>query len=1446
MNHINITPVITSAVRRGLLVVAVLICNNFFVNAQVQKAFTQRTSVYTPTKTIYNIKGDFTMIGNTNMTLEDYEDDRLNSNNVMIKVDADSDPSTINSSMATLVFSSENGAIPECSNIIYAGLYWTARTNSSVTTTEKRAIKLKGPGSGSYTSFNAAVTDIQYPGDNYMYAGYIEVTDYVRAHGVGQYWVADMALTTGNGGSTGYYGGWGMIVVYENSKMKWRDVTIFDGYAYVVGNTSVYYDLPISGFTTVQSGQVDMKLGLMAGEGDVGIYGDYFQIRKVSDATWMSLNHGGNATNNFFNSSIYTGGNTRNPNLLNNTGMDVSMFNIPNPSNTVITNNQTSTTFRYGSTQDTYIIFCIAMAVDAYVPTPEGLISVNSIGGSAPSVPPVALPGQEIEYKVEIKNKGTEPIINTRIVIPMPYSASYVSCSGVVNFTPLPTPNNLYFDPTLGATGSIVWDFGTLPLPADPNTVLATLTFRINVTTNCKILMNPNCPPDVPIYGTFSGTGATSSTSFTGYHFIQGFQTSGLCQGEPIYDPIHVAIDAADYIAEHCQGTPAEIALTYCNVGTTIPVTEVLGNFPPGSRFYDSYPVTSSSIEYTISNPFPATSGTHTYYAVVPGIIDCYFIFTITVTNITTVPSVSPLSYCLGQAAVPLTATATNPSYLLYYYTSLSSSEIPQMSITPSTAAVGSTTYYVAEGVSASCISPNRAPLVVTVNLLPVVTVTGNSPVCVGSNLFLVENGGEATSWSWTGPNGFTSTNDTAIILGAGLANDGIYTVTISNGICSNSASINADVSMDPIVVEDCPDDITVCADTMYGGELGAFVDWDIPDFSMNCMAGLPGSSNNFVMGFELPEVKWACWEFNKVQRIGPTVVNLWQSTGTGNPHILTPSVYIEPPLSVEMDIICEPGRNFTWSVYLVRGVTESFAGSVYVNTSGHYSVAIPGSFASDIYRLKFVFSGNGNNKCAVDNIYFDGILMDLGDCVGGIEFNVTGPIPGFYSCGDTNLVYTATYTPPVGTPLTETCSFIVNVECVSAQVTSVHNTTCSLNNGSITITAQSNASAHNFEYLVNGGIWTAFGAGNSTVTISNLPAATYQINIRELGHAGDCEILDPLTAVVGITVDTVRPVISCPGNINLVGCSTDVITGLVYSETVVPISAGQFASAGGSASDNCGIVYYSYQDSKTGNCPIVVSRIFTVRDLAGNTKTCTQTIQIIHNTPPVVPSNGSAVVYCLSAATAPTLPTVTDACGNPVNAVLVSIVTLPDPMTCEGTRAYTYRFTDCANLSTDWVFTYTIEREDFTMPANPAPQVVACAADLTAPTLRVITDNCDNILTPTGPVISTIPACEGNVTYTYTYTDCEGNHHDWVYTYTIEREDFTMPANPAPQVVACADDLAAPNLPVITDNCGTILTPTGPVISTIPACEGNVTYTYTYTDCEGNHHDWVYTYTIE
>ena len=69
------------------------------------------------------------MIGNTNLTLVDYGDDTPNSNNEMKYVDIDNDVNTFNSSSANISFSTENGANPSCSNIIYAGLYWTGRAH---------------------------------------------------------------------------------------------------------------------------------------------------------------------------------------------------------------------------------------------------------------------------------------------------------------------------------------------------------------------------------------------------------------------------------------------------------------------------------------------------------------------------------------------------------------------------------------------------------------------------------------------------------------------------------------------------------------------------------------------------------------------------------------------------------------------------------------------------------------------------------------------------------------------------------------------------------------------------------------------------------------------------------------------------------------------------------------------------------------------------------------------------------------------------------------------------------------------------------------------------------------------------------------------------------------------------------------------------------------------
>ncbi|MES2284236.1 MAG: gliding motility-associated C-terminal domain-containing protein [Bacteroidota bacterium] len=902
------------------------------VDAQVIKPFTQRTSVYSPTQKMYHIKGDYTMVGNTNLTPVVYSITTNNNDGSMKYVDIDGVDSTVNSSSATLNFSTENGSLPECSKIIYAGLYWTGRaldyapspntfnvsqtlpqsinqnyteshansinnTDYTVSVTrigtnfiygvrytftssgsgpqvlfesaftfpyvrystdngstwtspgsqvatvpgsnlrdvsfnpvtvyapgggiiltvnklrrdsrgdlnmpayqlnatasgnvsgtaqviytrslDKRKIKLKAAGQP-YTEFTANANDINYPTttEDFIYSACVEVTDYVKANKSSEYSVADIALKEGYGGGAGYFGGWGMIVIFENSKMNWRDITIFDGYAYVDNTNS--FELPVSGFNTAQAGNVNFKLGLMGGEGDVDFSGDFFSIIDQSNA-WVPLNHTGNSTTNFFNSSINTGGNSRNPSLQNNTGVDLSMFNIPNVNNSVITNNQTSTKFKYGSTQDRYIISVIAMAVDACYPSVEPLISAATINGLPAGPPPLTiLPGQDIEYKLEIRNQGTEAIGNTKIIIPMPYSATYVNGSAVKNvyFTPLPSPNNLYFDPLLGATGSLVWDFGTLPKPADVNTLLATLTFHMKVTADCNILKNSSCPPNVSLSGAImNGQGQTSGITIGDQSFIQGYSENGNCQGEPIIDPLQIDIDKTDYITQNCQGTPVQKDFLFCNVSANIPIANVSGSFPTGTRFYNSFPITGASIEYTASNPFPYTSGTTMYYAVPPGGGACHFDFTITVKTVISTPTANNVRYCLNQAALPLTAIVSDPAYTLYYF--LTSTSTPAfLSITPSTTSIGVTTYYVAEGLTNACISPNRVPLTVSVFDFKASITSQTNVFCNGGNTgsaTVTPTGGNGSySYSWnTTP---VQTTATAINLNAGS-----YTVTVTD-----------------------------------------------------------------------------------------------------------------------------------------------------------------------------------------------------------------------------------------------------------------------------------------------------------------------------------------------------------------------------------------------------------------------------------------------------------------------------------------------------------------------------------------------------------------------------------------------------------------------------------------------------------------------------------------
>jgi uncharacterized repeat protein (TIGR01451 family) len=111
---------------------------------------------------------------------------------------------------------------------------------------------------------------------------------------------------------------------------------------------------------------------------------------------------------------------------------------------------------------------------------------------------------------------------------------------------------------------------------------------------------------------------------------------------------------------------------------------------------------------------------------------------------------------------------------------------------------VGSDTFYVQD---ASGCSRSIVVSVTRGTGYPTVAPTSNSPVAVGGTLTLAANaGGGATTYSWTGPNGFTSTSASPSIANVTTAAGGTYYVTASTG-GTTSCNANGHVT---VVVTGC------------------------------------------------------------------------------------------------------------------------------------------------------------------------------------------------------------------------------------------------------------------------------------------------------------------------------------------------------------------------------------------------------------------------------------------------------------------------------------------------------------------------------------------------------------------------------------------------------------------------------------------------------------------
>ncbi|MCY1718914.1 PKD domain-containing protein [Prolixibacteraceae bacterium Z1-6] len=194
----------------------------------------------------------------------------------------------------------------------------------------------------------------------------------------------------------------------------------------------------------------------------------------------------------------------------------------------------------------------------------------------------------------------------------------------------------------------------------------------------------------------------------------------------------------------------------------------------------------------------------------------------ITVTNITNCESASATSEKITISVSPLPDAGEitgNNVILVGETTSLSSNEPggfwlsdeDDLDVATVDAATGivtgisvgtATIYYYKEGIVSECYNFGRSEFQVTVCTQPSgVIVESNSPVCEGDNIELsasVSEGSEPFTYSWTGPDGFTSEEQIPVITNSTLAASGTYSVTATNGCGSVTGSVEVTLMVSP------------------------------------------------------------------------------------------------------------------------------------------------------------------------------------------------------------------------------------------------------------------------------------------------------------------------------------------------------------------------------------------------------------------------------------------------------------------------------------------------------------------------------------------------------------------------------------------------------------------------------------------------------------------------
>jgi sugar lactone lactonase YvrE len=748
-----------------------------------------------------------------------------------------------------------------------------------------------------------------------------------------------------------------------------------------------------------------------------------------------------------------------------------------------------------------------------------------------------------------------------------------------------------------------------------------------------------------------------------------------------------------------------------------------------------------------------------------------------------TITASGPLQFCSGGSVI-LTAGAGD----LYFWSD---------GQTTQSVAITQTGSYTVSVVSAAGCSSTSAPVTVTVDPVPVATITALGPVqfCSGGSVILTTGGGELYFWS----NGETTQS-------IAIAQTGSYTVSIVNANgCTSTASIPVTVTVDtpavPMITASGPINICIGGSVVLTASGGNGYAWSNGATTQSITVTHAGDYTVSVVNAN------GCSATSAVTTITVDPVP---------PATITASGPIQFCAGGSVVLTASAGDLYIWS----NGATTQ---AISVTQAGNYSVTVTNASGCQAVSTPVTVTVPvlAPATITMSNIATCSVRLTAN---AGTGITYQWSLNGALIPGATTSVYTArssgsyTVTESASECSVTSVATSVTLSDVTSPVAKTKNIIVNLNaTGTIMITTAqvNNASTDNCTIAglqLDKTVFDCSNVGNNTVTLTVTDGA---------GNTSSA------TAVVTVQ-DLVKPVV-------------------LTKNISIPLDASGNASITASqvnngSSDNCGIASVSVSPSAF-TCANLGSNtvILTVTDVNGNTATRTAVVTVQDLIAPVVITKNITVQLGATGTAVITAALVND--GSTDNCTIASMTVSPLSFNCTKVGANTVILTVKDSKGNTATGTAVVTVTDATPPTVHTKNITVnlnSTGTATITTAQVNSASTDNCGITSFTLDKTTFDCSniGDNIVTLTATDAAGNTSSEPATVTIR--DITKPivvtktatvqldANGTASVTAAEVNNGS------TDNCA-IASMTVLPSSFTCANSGNSTVTLTVTDASGN-----------